>query len=194
MYQQLPTDIARINETRTKILWGALVAYLIALILPIFTVSSIFGTSNAILLELVVVSGLFLVWYGLIILISALAARKSSTQVSVNSYSIANIILATLWLFLLNAAKDSANQDIELAAVSLGACIIEKHFTLDKGLPGPDHRFSADTAEFRELVEAVRAVESCLGEECVKPALGEMRGRQDFRLSCVAACDLPALT
>ncbi|MCH8979604.1 MAG: N-acetylneuraminate synthase family protein [Armatimonadetes bacterium] len=74
----------------------------------------------------------------------------------------------------------------------MGACWIEKHFTLDKGLPGPDHRFSADADEFRELVEAIRAVESCLGEECVKPTLGEMRGRQDFRLSCVAACDLPA--
>ncbi len=79
-----------------------------------------------------------------------------------------------------------------VGAAALGACWIEKHFTLDKGLPGPDHRFSSDTAEFRELVEAVRAVESCLGEECVKPTLGEMRGRRDFRLSCVAACDLPA--
>ena len=79
-----------------------------------------------------------------------------------------------------------------VGATALGACWIEKHFTLDKSLPGPDHYFSADKNEFQELVQAVRAVERCLGDGCIKPTPGEAQGRQDFRLSCVAGCDLPA--
>lgn len=51
-----------------------------------------------------------------------------------------------------------------LAAVSLGACIIEKHFTLSKNLPGWDHFFSADPDELKRLVQSVRMVETVLGE------------------------------
>jgi len=79
-----------------------------------------------------------------------------------------------------------------VGAVVMGACFIEKHFTLDKALPGPDHHFSSDPAEFRALVEAVRAVEKNLGESAIGPTASEMRGRRDFRLSCVADRDLPA--
>jgi N-acetylneuraminate synthase/N,N'-diacetyllegionaminate synthase len=79
-----------------------------------------------------------------------------------------------------------------LGAVALGACFVEKHFTLDKGLPGPDHRFSADPAELRALCEGVRTLERSLGGSVVGPTASEQRGRRDFRLSCVAARDLPA--
>lgn len=79
-----------------------------------------------------------------------------------------------------------------VGAVTLGACFIEKHFTLDKNLPGPDHRFSADPTEFRALVDAVRFVESGLGSADLKPARTEQVARREFRLSCVAARDLPA--
>lgn len=79
-----------------------------------------------------------------------------------------------------------------IGAVALGACMIEKHFTLDKNLPGPDHRFSADPAEFRMLVESVRAMEKSLGNADLKPAASEQLGRRDYRLSCVAARELPA--
>ncbi len=79
-----------------------------------------------------------------------------------------------------------------IAAVAVGACWIEKHFTLDKALPGPDHRFSADPAELRALVEAVRTAERCLGQPSVGSTPSEILGRRDFRLSCVAASDLPA--
>jgi len=48
-------------------------------------------------------------------------------------------------------------------AVALGACAIERHFTLDRNLPGPDHKASSDPEEFRSLVEAVRNVEPALG-------------------------------
>lgn len=79
-----------------------------------------------------------------------------------------------------------------VGAIALGACFIEKHFTLDRNLPGPDHRFSSDPAEFRALIDAVRSVEKSLGETTIGPTPSEMLGRRDFRLSCVAARDLPA--
>lgn len=79
-------------------------------------------------------------------------------------------------------------------AVALGACWIEKHFTLDKNCSGPDHRFSADPIEFRALVESVRAVEKCLGQSYVGLTASEHSGRRDFRLSCTAARTLAAGT
>lgn len=77
-----------------------------------------------------------------------------------------------------------------IGAVTLGACWIEKHFTLDRSLPGPDHRFSSDPAEFAQLVSAVRTVERQLGISAIGPTESEQVGRRDFRLSCVAAVDL----
>jgi N-acetylneuraminate synthase/N,N'-diacetyllegionaminate synthase len=77
-------------------------------------------------------------------------------------------------------------------AVLLGACWIEKHFTLDRNLPGPDHWFSSDEPEFRELVRAIRRSEEMRGSSRIEPAASELKGRQEYRLSCVAASDLPA--
>jgi N-acetylneuraminate synthase/N,N'-diacetyllegionaminate synthase len=79
-----------------------------------------------------------------------------------------------------------------LGAVALGACFLEKHFTLDRGLAGPDHRFSADPAELHELVAAVRTLEQSLGTAEIGPTPPELKGRRDYRLSCVAAHDLHA--
>lgn len=79
-----------------------------------------------------------------------------------------------------------------VGAVTLSACFIEKHFTLDKNLPGPDHRFSADPKEFRALVDAVRFAECGLGSGDLEPAKGEQIARLEYRLSCTAARDLPA--
>lgn len=79
-----------------------------------------------------------------------------------------------------------------IGSVALGACMIEKHFTLDKNLPGPDHRFSADPGEFRVLVESVRTMEKSLGSSELMPAQSEMKGRREFRLSCVSAQALTA--
>lgn len=74
-----------------------------------------------------------------------------------------------------------------VGAVALGACWIEKHFTIDRSLPGPDHRFSSDRREFAALVEAVRTVERALGTSRIEPAPSEEIGRREYRLSCVAA-------
>ena len=79
-----------------------------------------------------------------------------------------------------------------VGAVIMGACWVEKHFTLDKTLPGPDQRFSSDPAEFKSLVEAVRSIEAMQGQPAIRPTASETRGRRDFRLSCVAADALPS--
>lgn len=78
------------------------------------------------------------------------------------------------------------------AAVAMGACIVEKHFTLDRNLPGPDHHFSSDPAELAALVRAVRDAESMLGGVSIVPSKAETKARDGYRLSCVAARDLPA--
>lgn len=77
-------------------------------------------------------------------------------------------------------------------AVTLGATFIEKHFTLDRDLPGPDHWFSSTPDELRELVKNVRAAEARMGSNRLQPAVCEGEGRREYRLSIVAARDLRA--
>jgi N-acetylneuraminate synthase/N,N'-diacetyllegionaminate synthase len=79
-----------------------------------------------------------------------------------------------------------------IGAVALGACVVEKHFTLDRTLPGPDHAFSVEPDDLRGLVAAVETARANLGDAKLGPTSGEQRGRRDFRLSCVAARDLSA--
>jgi sialic acid synthase SpsE len=81
----------------------------------------------------------------------------------------------------------TAGNECAVAAVALGARVIEKHFTLDRDLPGPDHRFSMDPAELAELVSAVRRVEISLGSATLMPADEEWSSRNSYRLSCVAS-------
>ena len=79
-----------------------------------------------------------------------------------------------------------------VASAALGSAFLEKHFTLDRSLAGPDHRFSADPAELRALVAAVRLAERALGDAEVGPTAAELVARSGYRLSCVAAQALPA--
>ena len=81
-----------------------------------------------------------------------------------------------------------------VAAVARGACIIEKHFTLDRGLPGPDHAASLDPASFKNMMDDIRAVEIILGSPEKKPLPVELENRRVMRRSIVAAVDLPAGT
>lgn len=77
--------------------------------------------------------------------------------------------------------------EIAVAAAALGAVVIEKHFTLDRNLEGPDHRASLEPDELKRLVTAVRSVESALGDGCKVPAASERRNRAVARKSIVAA-------
>jgi len=73
-----------------------------------------------------------------------------------------------------------------LGAVALGACVIEKHFTLDKRLPVPDAPFSADPAELAALVREIRELEAALGDGVKRPVPSERDMRQETRKSAIA--------
>lgn len=80
--------------------------------------------------------------------------------------------------------------EVSLAAVAMGATVIEKHFTLDKNLPGPDHQASLDPAEFKQLVKSIRNIEKAFGRSEKIPSQGEMKNRLVVRKSLVAAHDI----
>lgn len=80
--------------------------------------------------------------------------------------------------------------EVPIAAAALGASVIEKHFTLDKSLPGPDHRASLDPAELAEMVKAVRNIEKALGTGDKIVAESERPNIEVARKSIVAARDI----
>lgn len=73
-----------------------------------------------------------------------------------------------------------------VAAVAMGACVIEKHFTLDKTLPGPDQSSSFDPKEFTELVSLIRETELLMGSSDKKPSAAEKENAKGMRRSIVA--------
>ncbi|HBB52373.1 MAG TPA: N-acetylneuraminate synthase [Legionellales bacterium] len=76
---------------------------------------------------------------------------------------------------------------VPIAAVALGATIIEKHFTLDKTLPGPDHQASLEPEELKYMVDCIRAIELSLGDGIKRPMPSEIKNRSIARKSLVAA-------
>ena len=82
--------------------------------------------------------------------------------------------------------------EISLAAVALGAEVIEKHLTLDQKLPGPDHEASLNPEEFELLVKGIRKIELGIGDGVKKMTPSEAPIRDIARKSLVAACDLTA--
>lgn len=80
---------------------------------------------------------------------------------------------------------------VPVAALALGACIIEKHFTLDRSIPGPDAAFSLEPAEFGQMVRAVRITERALGVVSYAPAAKE-KASQVFRKSLFVVRDIVA--
>ena len=79
---------------------------------------------------------------------------------------------------------------VSIAAVARGAVIIEKHFTLDRSLPGPDHSASLEPKELKELVEGIRAVERALGSPIKKPNKSELEVKYVAQKSIVAAMEI----
>jgi len=78
-----------------------------------------------------------------------------------------------------------------IGAAALGACFLEKHFTLRKDRPGTDHALSADPSEMKMIVQAVRELERALGSEVWEPLPSEAEGRTLFRRGLVARRDIP---
>jgi hypothetical protein len=79
--------------------------------------------------------------------------------------------------------------EVALAAVALGACIIEKHLTLSRDNPGPDSAFSLEPPEFKAMVEAVRTVEAAMGTPGYQPGEAESKST-DFRRSLFIVEDI----
>jgi N,N'-diacetyllegionaminate synthase len=77
--------------------------------------------------------------------------------------------------------------EVSIAAVALGASVIEKHFTLDRTLPGPDHAASMEPAAFAEMVAAIRHIERALGDGIKRPSESEAKNTVKARKSIVAA-------
>lgn len=77
-----------------------------------------------------------------------------------------------------------------VGSITYGAAWIEKHFTLDKNLSGPDHAFSSDPQEFAQLVAGIRYMEKSVGEPHLGCTKNEYHSKEKFRISCCAARDL----
>lgn len=76
---------------------------------------------------------------------------------------------------------------VSIAAVARGAAMVEKHFTLDRGLPGPDHKASLEPADLKQLVYSIREVEQALGTNLKSPSPSELKNIAVARKSLVAA-------
>jgi N,N'-diacetyllegionaminate synthase len=77
--------------------------------------------------------------------------------------------------------------EVAIAAVALGARVIEKHFTLDRNLPGPDHRASIEPDELGRMISSIRNIELAMGDGIKRPSASEERNRPIARKSLVAA-------
>jgi N,N'-diacetyllegionaminate synthase len=82
--------------------------------------------------------------------------------------------------------------EVSIAAVALGATVIEKHFTLDRNLPGPDHKASLEPSELIAMVQAIRNIEVALGDGVKKPTESETKNIVIARKSLVASRDIKA--
>ena len=80
--------------------------------------------------------------------------------------------------------------EVAIAAVALGAKIIEKHFTLDKTLPGPDHKASLEPDELKKMITAIRNIELALGDGVKRIMPSELKNRQVARQSIVAKVNI----
>ncbi len=80
--------------------------------------------------------------------------------------------------------------EVSLGAIALGATIIEKHFTLDKTMDGPDHRASLEPNELKSLVDGIRIIEKSLGDGEKKPTISEEKNKLVARKSIVAKTNI----
>ena len=76
--------------------------------------------------------------------------------------------------------------EVAVAAAALGAEVIEKHFTLDKTMEGPDHKASLEPSELRRMVRAIRNIEKAMGSGVKEPSESELGNRKAARKSIVA--------
>lgn len=94
--------------------------------------------------------------------------------------------------FQLNVGYSDHTQGyfVPIAAVALGAAVIEKHFTLDRSMKGPDQPTSLEPGELKLMIEGIRIVEKALGKYIKHPSKEELEARANLRRSIVAAVDI----
>lgn len=80
--------------------------------------------------------------------------------------------------------------EVPIAAAAMGAVVIEKHFTLDRNMEGPDHKASLEPEELQAMVQAIRNIETALGDGIKRPSASEMKNRDVARKSIVAKCHI----
>jgi N,N'-diacetyllegionaminate synthase len=80
--------------------------------------------------------------------------------------------------------------EVDIAAVAMGASVIEKHFTLDKNMDGPDHKASLEPDELEAMVKAIRNIQQALGDGVKKPSKSEIPNMEIARKSIVAKKDI----
>jgi N-acetylneuraminate synthase len=102
--------------------------------------------------------------------------------------------LAAAFGYPVGFSDHTLGSEVALAAVARGACVLEKHLTLDTGLPGPDHKASLDPSGFGALVRAVRLVESALGDGRKRPRPAELPTKAVVQKALVVARPLEAGT
>ena len=80
--------------------------------------------------------------------------------------------------------------EVDIAAVAIGASVIEKHFTLDNTMDGPDHKASLEPKDFKLMVDSIRNIEKSLGDGIKKPSQSEFKNIAIVRKSIVAICKI----
>ena len=102
--------------------------------------------------------------------------------------------MATAFDLPVGYSDHTPGTEVAFASVALGACVVEKHFTMDRRLPGPDHQASLEPDELAKMVQGIRTVESALGHGRKEPAASEANTADVARKSLVAARDIEAGT
>ncbi len=96
----------------------------------------------------------------------------------------------TLFEFPIGYSGHESGISISLAAVSMGAVAIERHFTLNKDLPGPDHKISLNPNEFKKLVSEIRLIETAIGFPRKQVLFSELVTARKYHYSIVAAVNI----
>jgi N,N'-diacetyllegionaminate synthase len=82
--------------------------------------------------------------------------------------------------------------EIAIASVAMGACVVEKHFTLDRSLPGPDHKASLEPDQLKAMVASIRNIEQAMGDGVKRPSSNEVMNLTIVRKSLVATRPIAA--
>lgn len=99
-------------------------------------------------------------------------------------------IMAEKLTVLVGYSDHTLGIEVPIMAATLGACLIEKHFTLNKNMPGPDHKASMEPDELKSMVRAVRQVKKIMGSDLKKPTINEIKISKLGRKSLVSLRDI----